>query len=272
MDITGYALITGGGSGIGKASCRALAKTGARGIFVADLNLESAKQTASESQAVAINPAFRAVAVHLDITVEESVKSTIARMVETFGRIDYCVHSAGIRNVMFAEVANTNLADVQHLLEVNVQGTFLIISHVLAAMRLQEARQLHPTSPERGLTRGTFVNMASLASYLPMPGMVQYVTSKHAVMGITRTAAFENLSHNIRVNSILPSFVDTPMVRRGTELLPGVKMMLSKTPMGRLATVEEITDVVLFLCSPMSSFCTGCEIIVDGGMSMGFNT
>ncbi|OTA90867.1 hypothetical protein M434DRAFT_22699 [Hypoxylon sp. CO27-5] len=269
MDITGYALVTGGGSGIGRASCAALAKAGARGILVADINLEAAQQTVSESKAVATNPAFRAEAIHLDITVEESVKSTVAHIIESFGRIDYCVHSAGIRGGKLGAVASPDLAEFHHVIDVNVQGTYLVMSHVLATMKTQEAKQIHPTSPDRGLTRGTFINMSSLSACVPIPGMVQYVASKHAVVGIARTAAIENIHRGIRVNSILPSFVDTPMVRDGSELLPSLQKIVPKIPMGRLATMGEIADIVLFLCSPMSSYCNGCELIVDGGMGIG---
>ncbi|KAI0894279.1 NAD(P)-binding protein [Annulohypoxylon nitens] len=269
MDITGYGFITGGGGGIGSASCKALAKAGVRGLLIADLSLQAAEKVASEAQAVATSPVFRAIAIHIDVTLEESVSHAIAHMIESFKRIDFCVHCAGIPGGTFDEVSSASFEDFKHLLEVNVQGTFLVTSQVLAKMRLQEPKQLHPTQAQRGLSRGTLVNMASLMSYMPLPGMVQYVTSKHAVMGISKTAALENVAHNIRVNCVCPSYVDTPMVTRATEVVPGLEQnILSGIPMGRLATADEVADVVLFLCSPMSSYMTGCGLVVDGGMSI----
>lgn len=193
----------------------------------------------------------------------------------------------------FDELSDASFADFKHLLEVNVQGTFLVTSHAMAAMRAQELKQLHTTSPERGTTRGCLVNMASLLSYKALPGMVQYVTSKHAVMGISTTAgkpvgprihvrtqrlkqeikALENVKHGIRVNCVCPSYVDTAMVRRATEVVAGLEQtILSGIPMGRLATPEEIADMVLFLCSPMSSYMTGCGLVADGGMSLFFGS
>lgn len=273
MDITGFALVTGGASGIGNATCRALARAGARGIMVADINLEGAKKAVSEAQDVATNPAFKALAVHLDVTIEESVKHAVAYMVDSFGRMDYCIHCAAIPGGTFDELSSADFADFKHLLEVNVQGTFLVTSNVLAAMRAQELKQLHSTSPERGTTRGCLVNMASLLSYKALPGMVQYVTSKHAVMGISTTAAVENVGHDIRVNCVCPSYVDTAMVRRATEVVAGLEQtILSGIPMGRLASAEEIADIALFLCSPMSSYMTGCGLVADGGMSLFFGS
>ncbi|KAI1774072.1 3-oxoacyl-reductase [Hypoxylon cercidicola] len=270
MDITG---------GIGKATCKALARTGARGILVADMNLEGAQETVSESQEVATSPAFRALAVHLDVTVEESVKRAVAYMVDSFGRMDYCIHSAAVsvlRTMPYpgsipGEVSDANFADFKHLLEVYVQGTFLVTSHALAAMRSQELKRIHPTSPQRGTTRGCLINMASLLSYKALPSMIQYVASKHAVMGISTTAAVENVRHGIRVNCVCPSYVDTAMVRRKADAVPGFEQaILSGIPMGRLATAEEIADMVLSLCSPMSSYMTGCGLVADGGMSLFF--
>ncbi|EMR70426.1 putative short-chain dehydrogenase reductase family protein [Eutypa lata UCREL1] len=117
MDITGFALVTGGGSGIGNASCKALAKAGCRGILIADINLEGAKKTVSETQKIATSPIFRALAVHLDVTVEESVKHAIAYMVDSFGRMDYCIHCAGIPGGTFDELSGASFADFKHLLE-----------------------------------------------------------------------------------------------------------------------------------------------------------
>ncbi|OTB01302.1 hypothetical protein M426DRAFT_323573 [Hypoxylon sp. CI-4A] len=269
MDITGYGLITGGGGGIGRACCSALAKAGSRGLLVADLNLQAAQKAASEAQAVATNPVFKVLVVELDVAIEESVKHAISYMMESFERIDYCVHTAGIPGGTFDEIASADYDDFKHLMEVNVHGTFLVTKEVSAKMKVQEPKQLHPTSPERGMTRGTIVNIASLLSYMPLPGYVQYITSKHAVMGLSRTAALDNVGYGIRVNCVCPSYVDTPMVRRATEVVPGLEQtILSGIPMGRLATAEEVADMVLFLCSPMSSYITGCGYILDGGMSL----
>ncbi|KAI2618026.1 NAD(P)-binding protein [Hypomontagnella submonticulosa] len=273
MDITGYALVTGGASGIGSACCKALAKAGARGILIADINLPAAERMATELKTAATNPEFQALAVHLDVTVEESVKSTVAYISQSFGRVDYCIHCAAIPAGSPGEVSSASFEDFKRLLEVNVQGTFLITSHVLAQMRSQEPKQVHPGSPKRGTARGTLVNMASLMSYIPLPNMVQYVTSKHAVMGISKTAALENVTHGIRVNCVCPSYTDTPMMQKALDVTPGLEeSIVSGIPMGRLATAEEVADTVMFLCSPMSSYITGCGLIVDGGMSLSTKT
>ncbi|XDG08092.1 hypothetical protein ABKA04_007707 [Annulohypoxylon sp. FPYF3050] len=136
MDITGYGLVTGGGGGIGSASCKALAKAGVQGILIADLSLQAAEKAASEAQAVATSPVFRAEVVHMDVTIEDSVSHAIAYMLESFERMDFCVHTAGIPGGTFEEVSSASFEDFKRLLEVNVQGTFLVTSQVLAKMRL----------------------------------------------------------------------------------------------------------------------------------------
>ncbi|KAI1076609.1 NAD(P)-binding protein [Whalleya microplaca] len=273
MDTGGIAFVTGGGSGIGKACCLAFAKNGAQGLVVADVNLETAKKTVAELMTVATNAVFKAEAIELDVSIEESVKGAIAYTIQTLGRIDYCVHCAGIPGGTFDPVAETSFTDFKHLLEVNVHGTFLVTSLASAAMKSQELKAVDAESPERGATRGTIVNLASVSSFISVPSMVQYNTSKHAVLGITKTAAIDNIPHNIRVNCVCPSWTDTPMVQKAMEVVPGLEQsLLSGVPMGRLARPEEVADTVLFLCGPKSSFTTGSSLIMDGGMSLACKT
>jgi NAD(P)-dependent dehydrogenase (short-subunit alcohol dehydrogenase family) len=273
MDITGTAFITGGASGIGKACCFAFAKEGASGVVVADINLEAAEKTAQEIKAVASHPKFEARAIHIDVSDLESVKSAIAKTAEAFGRIDYSVHSAGVPGGTFDAVAEANVADFKRLVDVNINGTFFVTSIMSATMKAQDAVPVSESEPERGLTRGCMVNMASISSYISVPSMVQYTTSKHAVLGITRTAAIDNVAHHIRVNCVCPSWTDTPMVQTAMEVVPGLEAsLLSGIPMGRLGRPSEVADTALYLCSSRSSFTTGTGVIMDGGMSIGAKT
>lgn len=174
-------------------------------------------------------------------------------------------------------------------MEVNVHGTFLVTSLVSAAMKSQNAKQVSAAYPERGTTRGSIVNLASITSHIAVPRMVQYTTSKHAVLGITKIAgksrgpmadslidkmtAIDNIPHGIRVNCVCPTWTDTPLVQRAMEVVPGLEhSMLSGIPMGRLCRAEEVADTVLYLCSSRSSFTTGASLILDGGMSLGART
>ncbi|KAK8119739.1 uncharacterized protein PG998_004365 [Apiospora kogelbergensis] len=273
MDIQGYALVTGGASGIGKASCHAFAREGSSGILVADINLKGAQETVDAIRSVATHADFRAEAIHLDVSSEDSVKAAVSHMKSLFGRVDYAVHCAGVPGATFDPIASASFADFKRLLEINVHGTFLVTSMASAAMKTQDPKPVHPQQPARGTTRGVIVNLASVSSYISVPSMVQYTTSKHAVLGITRTAAYDHVADGIRVNCVCPSWTDTPMVQTAMEVVPGLEqLMTSGIPMGRLCTPEEVADTVLYLCSPRSSFTTGTGIIMDGGMSLGAQT
>ncbi|KAK8057210.1 NAD(P)-binding protein [Apiospora saccharicola] len=273
MDIDGFALVTGGASGIGKASCHALAQEGASGVMVADLNLDGARETAAALESVATHPDFRAEAVQVDVSQEDSVRAAISRMVELFGRIDYSVHSAGVPGGASDPIAAASFPDFKRLLELNVHGAFLVTSLISAAMKSQEPRPVHEKYPERGTQRGVIVNLASISSYITLPHMVQYNTSKHAVLAITKTAAIDNVANGIRVNCICPTWTDTPMVKEATQVVTGLEQrLLVGIPMGRLCRPEEVADTVLYLCSHRSSFTTGAGIIMDGGMSLSCKT
>ncbi|KAI6088563.1 NAD(P)-binding protein [Hypoxylon rubiginosum] len=270
MDITGTAFITGGGSGIGKACAHGLAKAGSRAIFVTDIDVQAAQKTADETRSIATYAEFSVEAVQLDITIEADVKAAVARMVDQYGRIDYCIHSAGISATTFNPVSATDSDDFKHVQNVNVFGTFLITNTVAAAMMSQEPVPYDLSLPGKGMTRGSIVNLGSLASVIALPNMVQYNTAKHGVLGITKTAAMDLVKDGIRVNCVCPAWTATPMVEQANRMFPGLEeAMMQQVPMGRLALPQEIAETVLFLCSPKSSYVTGSSMIVDGGMSLG---
>ncbi|KAI0850358.1 NAD(P)-binding protein [Daldinia vernicosa] len=274
MDITGNAFVTGGGNGIGKASSVALAKEGAKGLLVADINLKAAEETIAEATAVATNPSFRAEAIHLDVTSEESVKQAVAKMIESFGRIDYCVHCAGTGLWSYRTVDEASFDELKKSLAVHVHGTFLITSLISAVMKSQELVTVDSAHPERGGTRGSIVLLGSSASIFPIPKLVPYTASKHAVLAIAKTAAMESGVHNIRVNCICPNWTDTPMLRHTLEISEemSVESLLATIPTKRLCTAYDIADAALFLCSPRSCYITGVAYPVDGGMALTLKT
>ncbi|KAI1769736.1 hypothetical protein F4818DRAFT_315515 [Hypoxylon cercidicola] len=270
IDPTGNAFVTGGGSGIGKACCLLFAEQGVRGLLVADLNLETAKQTVAEANTVATNSAFRAEAIQMDVSVEESVKHGVEHMVKSFGRIDYCVNSAGIPPRSGEPVASANFLEFQDLNRVHVNGTFLVNSAVSAAMASQEPKPVDTSSPERGVVRGSIVNMASAASLITPPNMIQYSTAKFAVHGITKSAAIDNAPLGIRVNCLCPTYTETPLLRQTMEDIPALNdgTALIGIPMQRVATAKEVAHSAIFLCSTWSSFITGHGLVIDGGMTI----
>lgn len=171
----------------------------------------------------------------------------------------------GVR--MASEIADADVEEFKNMLDVNVTGTFLVTRAVSAAMKLQEAQ---PTGgPGRGTSRGTIVNIGSASSFVATPGMVQYTAAKHAVVGITKNAALDNAKNAVRVNSVCPSWVDTPMIRKAMEHVEGLGHMIeSSVPLGRIALADEVADAVVFLSSPLSSYMTGCNMILDGGTTL----
>ncbi|KAJ4422375.1 hypothetical protein N0V82_002930 [Gnomoniopsis sp. IMI 355080] len=282
-------LIKMAASGIGRACCLAFVKEGAAGLVVADINLEGAQDTAAQARAIAVNPNFRVDAVKVDVTDMESMKAAIDHAVNSLGRIDYAVHSAGVSSVpnpisdsantwltctkipggTFDPIAEASFDDFKHLLDVNVNGTFLFTSLMSAAMKKQEPKQVSATNTARGTSRGSIVNLSSVSSFMAVANMVQYTTCKHAIVGITKTAALDNAPLAIRVNCVCPTWTDTPMTRRATDVAPGLEQaLLSTIPLARLGLPEEAADAVLFLSSFRSSFTTGTSLILDGGMTL----
>ncbi|KAF3003333.1 hypothetical protein E8E14_000511 [Neopestalotiopsis sp. 37M] len=267
--IGGNALIIGGGSGICRATAITFAKEGAQGLLVADIDLDAAQKVAEESRAVATNPSFVAEAVRVDVTIPDSVRQTAALCVDKFGRIDYCVNGAGITSPAPIPIAEVDFEQFKRVQDVNVNGTFLVLNVVSATMASQKPHAVDESNPSRGLTRGSIVNVASVLSFKALPRTASYTTSKHAIVGLTRTAALDNIANDIRVNCVCPSWVDTPMVQRQCEATPGFdRLIQSQLPMGRMGAPEEISDAILFLCSSKASWVNGSSLMVDGAMSI----
>ncbi|RYP07694.1 hypothetical protein DL764_002356 [Monosporascus ibericus] len=270
MDIRGDGLVIGGGSGIGRACALALAREGAAGVMIADINAEAANKVALEARIA--NPDMHVEAAEVDVTSEQSIDQLLQRYTHAFRRLDYFINCAGIGVQKAAQVAEADAAEFRRFMDINVTGTLLATRAASAIMMAQDplpvTQRVEGALP-RGDTRGVIVLMGSASSFVSTPGMVQYTTSKHAVLGIAKNSALDNAVHNIRVNSVCPSWVDTPMVRQAIDTVPGLeKMIENAVPMRRMATPEEIADAVMFLCSPRSSFITGCGLVIDGGTTL----
>ncbi|KAJ5319718.1 hypothetical protein PENANT_c206G05267 [Penicillium antarcticum] len=271
--IDGVAVVTGAGSGIGRAVALAYAAEGARGVVVVDLNYEAAMETARRSKPIATNPAYQALAIAVDVTDISSVDSMVQNVVETFGRIDYNVNSAGIGVQQHRAVDEVDSLEMNRFWQVNVMGTLNCIQAITKVMKTQSIATVGLRGRTREVGRGVILNVGSCNSYIATPQIVPYTTTKHALLGLTKTAALDNAPHKIRVNAICPGWVNTPMVDAAVEGNPNLPtMMKTIIPMERIAEVEEIADVIVFMTSPRASYVTGAGWIVDGGTTLQVQT
>jgi len=243
------ALVTGGGSGIGRAVCLAFACEGAD-IGVADVSPEGAEATA---QAVR-KSGRKAIPLRVDVTDPASVQAMVNQAVGTLGRIDMLVNSAGVREIVpFLQLP---FAEWQRVIATNLTGTFLC----------SQAVAQHLVAQGRG---GKIVNLASVAGLMAVPNRAAYVSSKHAVVGLTKEMAMELADKNIQVNAVAPGVVETAMTAAYFDK-PEIVASLNKVhPAGRWAQPEEIAGLILFLASPEADFITGATFPIDGGFAAG---
>ena len=242
------ALVTGAGSGIGRASALAFARSGAR-VVVADLNAAGGEETVRMIEEAEGEARF----VRADVSDEPQVERLVGACMDAFSRLDFAHNNAGI-GAPPAALHETGLSDFQRVLGVNVIGVWLCLKHEARVMLRQGG--------------GSIVNTASLAGLIGFPMHVAYATSKHAVIGITRTAALEYARAGIRVNAVCPAFVQTPMVDNLVAVGgPGMSLerLANMQPMGRIGTPNEVAEAVVWLCSDAASFITGIPLPIDGG-------
>jgi NAD(P)-dependent dehydrogenase (short-subunit alcohol dehydrogenase family) len=241
-------IVTGAGSGMGRATAFELAKRGAC-VTLADVNAQSIAETAEVIRA----QGGTCLAVPTNVADEAQVAALVDETTHRFGKLDGAFNNAGIE-MHFRRLHELERAEWDKVIEVNLTGIFLCMKHQLRAML------------ERG---GAIVNTSSVFAQVAAPAAVEYVSSKAAVMGLTRSAAVEYGPHNIRVNAILPGTIETPMVMERSMRIPAFAQSIDKIkarhPLGRFGAPEEIGSVVAWLLSSDASFVNGVCLPVDGG-------
>jgi NAD(P)-dependent dehydrogenase (short-subunit alcohol dehydrogenase family) len=241
------ALVTGGSSGIGRATAERFAERGVR-VVVNDIDVEAGEKTIKKIQ----DDGGEAIFLRADVSKPADVEATIGQIMERYGRLDYAFNNAGIEGVQ-AYTASFPEEEWNRVLDVNLTGVWLCMREEIPVM-LQTGG-------------GAIVNNASILGLVGFANASAYVASKHAVVGLTKTAAIEYATRSIRVNAICPAFIETPMLERGglTTDKEMLNLIAGLHPMKRLGTPMEIADAVIWLCSDEASFVTGHAMLVDGG-------
>ncbi|WP_335976818.1 SDR family NAD(P)-dependent oxidoreductase [Streptomyces sp. CA2R106] len=235
-------LVTGAGSGIGRATAIELARCGAS-VAVLDIDENTAAETA-EMIAAEGGTAF---AASVDIADEDSVRAAVERTTAAFGGLDFAVNNAGMSS--HQKLDRTSLAEFERVVRVNLAGTFLCMKYELPALG----------------GGGSVVNIASNGGLYAIPQATAYVAAKHGIVGLTKVAAVDYANEGIRVNAVCPGPTRTP----GFEQFAGETDMIARqeaiTPLGRLATPDEVAAAAVWLCSDAASYVTGIALSVDGG-------
>ncbi|XBH20350.1 glucose 1-dehydrogenase [Jonesiaceae bacterium BS-20] len=239
------ALVTGGASGIGAAVSRELGAKGAC-VVVTDINLDGAQGVVDEI----IAAGGTAAALRQDIAVEADSKAAVEFAVATYGQLDLAVNNAGIGGGI-APIAQASTDDWRRTIDINLNGVFYGLRYQLEHMMTRGS--------------GSVVNVSSILGTNGQANSAAYVSAKHAVVGLTKTAALEVSPHGIRVNAVGPGYINTPLLENAPqEMLDG---LVGLHPAGRLGNAEEVAAIIVFLLSDEASFVTGSYHLVDGGYS-----
>ncbi|AKI99430.1 NAD(P)-dependent dehydrogenase (short-subunit alcohol dehydrogenase family) [Archangium gephyra] len=240
------ALVTGGAAGIGRATALAFAREGLK-VVVSDIDVAGGEGTVEQIRSAQGEARF----IRCDVTRDAEVRALIEGTVAAYGRLDYAFNNAGIE-IEKGKLADGTESEFDAILGVNVKGVWLCMKYQIPQMLAQGG--------------GAIVNTASVAGLGAAPKMSIYSASKHAVLGLTKSAAVEYAKKNVRINAVCPAVIDTDMFRRAAEADPRkAQFAVSVHPMGRIGKVEEVAAAVLYLCSDGAGFTTGLALPVDGG-------
>ncbi|GIJ90598.1 hypothetical protein Asppvi_009559 [Aspergillus pseudoviridinutans] len=268
MDVPGTALITGAASGIGRACALGFAKEGASGLALLDLNEEGLAAVKSEIEETRrklgqTKPA-RIETYPTNVADESRVNHVVQEVAQTFGRLDYVVNAAGIAMKHQGGAAFAETADWERILNINLTGTFFVL-RAAAKIMLQQER-IKSSIDGRPLQRGSIVNFSSIQGVAGIPLSTAYTATKHAVIGLTRTASEDYAKEGLRINAICPGYTETPLTTKSPAILQAMtERVATAVPMVRMGRSEEIADGVLYLAGGRSSFVTGTALMVDGG-------
>ena len=245
------ALVTGGGSGIGRQTSLLFAREGAK-VVVADINVAGGEETVSLIR----NAGGEATFIKTDVTKAADVEAMVNKTVEIYGRLDCSYNNAGIIEApgVFGRAVHDYPEDAwDRIININLKSVWLCLKYECAQMLKQGS--------------GAIVNTSSMWGLVGTAGASGYVASKHAVVGLTRAAALEYAKTGIRVNAINPGTIHTPLAGTLAAAVPqeAVDALTAAHPMGRLGQPEEVAEAVVWLCSDAASFVTGHTMLVDGG-------
>jgi NAD(P)-dependent dehydrogenase (short-subunit alcohol dehydrogenase family) len=240
------ALVTGAGSGIGRATAKAFVREGAR-VVVSDVNVAGGEETVAAIKKQGGDARF----IRCDISKPAEVEALIRGTVEAFGRLDCAVNNAGIGGLM-APTGDYPEEAWDQVIATNLKGGWLCMKYEVQQMLKQGG--------------GSIVNTASVAGLVGFQMGPAYVAAKHGIIGLTKTVALEYAKANIRVNAVCPGVIRTPMVTVSTDQNKEVEAaLIASEPIGRMGEPEEVAEALVWLCSSAASFITGAALPVDGG-------
>jgi NAD(P)-dependent dehydrogenase (short-subunit alcohol dehydrogenase family) len=242
------AVVTGAAAGIGRATAQAFAAEGLK-VVVSDVDAMGGESTVGLIR----EAGGEAVFVRCDVSKEAEVQALMTAVIDTYGRLDYAFNNAGIE-IEKGKLNEGTEAEFDAIMGVNVKGVWLCMKYQLPLLLAQGG--------------GSIVNTASVAGLGAAPKMSIYSASKHAVIGLTKSAAIEFAKKKIRVNAICPAVIDTDMFRRAYEADPKKgDFVAGMHPVGRIGKVEEVAAAVLYLCCDAAGFTTGQTLALDGGLT-----